>query len=119
MVLNVNYFFHTINSLRLILVSNHLRWGQPTQQQGRLMPLLSLDMPTLMRRTLVSSCLAEVTQHIHSLRAKGVMSAQVTSTFGVAISAFCKSRGILWTVPPEIFLEIVGIYFVRAFSKAS
>ena len=40
------------------------------------MPPRILSMPTLMRRFLVASCLAEVTQQIHSFRASGVISAQ-------------------------------------------
>jgi hypothetical protein len=49
------------------------RCGQPGQQQGLRMPFRILSRPTSMRRFLVSSFLADVTQQIHSFRASGVM----------------------------------------------
>src|SRR5215475_8041297 len=42
------------------------RCGHPGQQHGLRMPPRILSMPTSMRRFLVASCLAEVTQQIHS-----------------------------------------------------
>lgn len=48
------------------------RCGQPGQQQGRRMPPLILSKPSAMRFARVSSFLADATQQIHSLRAKGV-----------------------------------------------
>lgn len=55
-----------------------------------------------MRRLLVSSFLAEVTQHIHSLRARGVMPAHTPVTSASDSIALRKSDGILCTVPDEI-----------------
>lgn len=47
----------------------------------------------------VSAFLPEVTQQIHSLRARGVMSCQWASTFGEDTTAVRKSLGTLCTVP--------------------
>ncbi len=55
-----------------------------------------------MRRFLVSSFLADVTQHIHSLRASGVMPAQTPVITASDSIAFRKSTGILCTVPEEM-----------------
>jgi hypothetical protein len=55
-----------------------------------------------MRRVLVSSFLADVTQHIHSLRASGVMLAQTSVTVASDSIALRKSDGILCTVPEAI-----------------
>jgi cysteine synthase len=49
----------------------------------------------MMRLFLVSSFLADVTQQIHSLRAKGVISAQAAFATGSAAMALWKSAGIL------------------------
>lgn len=48
-----------------------------------------------MRRFLVSACLAEVTQKIHSFRANGVKSAQRSFTLGWVAMALRKSAGSL------------------------
>lgn len=55
-----------------------------------------------MRRLLVSSFLADVTQHIHSLRASGVMFAHISVIAESASIALRKSVGILCTVPEAI-----------------
>jgi hypothetical protein len=55
-----------------------------------------------MRRFLVSSFLADVTQHIHSLRASGVMLAHTSVTIASDSIALRKSAGILCTVPEAI-----------------
>lgn len=55
-----------------------------------------------MRRFLVSSFLADVTQHIHSLRASGVMLAHTSVTSASDSIALRKSAGILCTVPEAI-----------------
>lgn len=47
-----------------------------------------------MRRLRVSSFLAEVTQHIHSLRASGVMLAHTSVTIASDSIALRKSGGI-------------------------
>lgn len=48
-----------------------------------------------MRRFLVSSFLADVTQQIHSLRASGVMSAQTSAAIESESIALRKSAGTL------------------------
>lgn len=48
-----------------------------------------------MRRFLVASFFADVTQHIHSLRANGVMLAQTSFTVASDWMAFLKSVGSL------------------------
>lgn len=60
-------------------------------------------MPTSMRRFLVSSFAADVTQQIHSLRASGVMSAQALFAAALDSRAFRKSAGSLCTVPAASF----------------
>ena len=55
-----------------------------------------------MRRFLVSSFFAEVTQHIHSLRASGVMLVHTFVTCTSDSIALRKSAGILCTVPEAI-----------------
>lgn len=52
-----------------------------------------------MRRPLVSAFLADVTQHIHSLRASGVMLAHTSATISSDRIALRKSGGISCTVP--------------------
>jgi hypothetical protein len=52
-----------------------------------------------MRRLLVSSFLADVTQHIHSLRASGVMLSHRFPTIASDSMALRKSAGNLCTVP--------------------
>ncbi len=79
------------------------RCVHPGQQHGLRMPPRSLSMPTSMRRFLVSSFLADVTQQIHSFRASGVISTQRLLTAAVDSRALRKSAGSLWTVPPVIF----------------
>jgi hypothetical protein len=64
-------------------------------------------MPTSMRRFLVSSFLAEVTQQIHSFRASGVISAQRLLAAVLDSMALPKSAGSLWTVPPAILLVVI------------
>lgn len=46
------------------------------------MPEDNLEIAFLIRITLVSALLPEVTQQIHSLRASGVMSSQTSLAFG-------------------------------------
>jgi hypothetical protein len=79
------------------------RCGHPGQQHGLRMPPRSLSMPTSMRRFLVSSFLADVTQQIHSFRASGVISVQTLFAAALDLMAFRKSAGSLCTVPPAIF----------------
>jgi len=67
------------------------------------MPLCILSSPTVMRRLLVSSCFAEVTQQIHSLRASGVMSAHNSLAIESDSIARRKSFGMLCTGPDRFF----------------
>ena len=55
-----------------------------------------------MRRFLVSSCLADSTQQIHSLRASGVMSFQASRAGELPVKAFRRSAGNWCTVPEGI-----------------
>lgn len=68
-----------------------------------------------MRRFRVSSFLADVTQHIHSLRASGVMPAHISVTIASDSIALRKSAGILCTVPEAIGCRamIAIVYRVR------
>ena len=59
-----------------------------------------------MRRFLVSSFLADVTQQIHSLRASGVISAQRLLAATSDSMALRKSDGSLWIAPPVIALVV-------------
>src|SRR5262245_66258169 len=60
-----------------------------------------------MRRFLVSSFLADVTQQIHSFRASGVISAQRLFAAGSDSMALRKSDGSLWIAPPAIALVVI------------
>jgi hypothetical protein len=71
------------------------------------MPFRILSRPTSMRRFLVSSFLADVTQHIHSLRASGVMLAHTFVTISSDAIALRKSAGILCTVPEPIGCRVI------------
>lgn len=55
-----------------------------------------------MRRSLVSSRLADSTQQIHSLRASGVMCVHASRAGESAVNAFRRSAGNLCTVPDGI-----------------
>jgi hypothetical protein len=55
-----------------------------------------------MRRVLVSSFLADVTQQIHSFRARGVMLIQSSLASASEAIAWRKSAGIWCTVPEAI-----------------
>jgi len=66
-----------------------------------------------MRRLLVSSFLADVTQHIHSFRASGVMLVQTSVTSASDSIALRKSAGILCTVPEAIGPRVMVAAFYR------
>src|SRR5690349_2100735 len=89
-----------------------LRWMQPSQQQGLRIPSFSSLIVLLTCSFLVSSFLTNVTQHIHSLRARGVRSSHIASAARSDVSAFRKSAGTLCTTPCEIVLLIVLFYQV-------
>jgi hypothetical protein len=67
----------------------------PAQQHGRRIPPFSFESAFSIRIIRVSSFFADVTQHIHSLRARGVISSHVSSTDGVDVSISRKSAGNL------------------------
>lgn len=93
----------------LISTRERQRCGQPGQQHGLRIPLRILSRPTSIRRFLVSSFFADVTQQIHSFLASGVMSAQRRFTVPSDSMALRKSDGSAWTVPPEIALAAMGL----------
>ncbi len=76
------------------------------------MPPCSLSMPTAIRRCRVASCLGEVTQQIHSLRASGVRSGQSFLTVPLAPMALRKSAGSRCTVPPASLGVVMRNTFV-------
>ncbi len=72
---------------------------QPAQQHGRRIPLRILSKPTVIRFVRVSTFFAEVIQHIHSFRARGVMSVHISVAILFPVIAALKSGGSLCTVP--------------------
>jgi hypothetical protein len=64
-----------------------------------------------MRRFLVASCLAEVTQQIHSFRASGVISAQRLLAVASDAMARRRSAGTLWTVPWGMVRVVTARFF--------
>src|SRR4029077_9344809 len=71
--------------------------------QGRRFPSLRLEQPHSIRRLLVSVFLTDSIQHIHSLRASGVISSHAVNACRSDVSAFFKSAGTSCTTPLEIF----------------
>jgi hypothetical protein len=94
-------------SKRRDLANNSQRCGHPGQQHGLRMPPCNLPMLTSMRRLLVSSFLADVTQQIHSFRASGVILVQRRSAVASDSIAFRGSAGSLCTVPCTSFREVI------------
>jgi len=92
------------------LIGLSLRWIQPNQQHGRRIPSLSSLIVLLTCSFLVSSFLTKVTQHIHSLRARGVRSSHIASAALSEVRAFRRSVGTLCTTPGEIILLILLFY---------
>lgn len=90
---------------------------QPAQQHGRRIPPDSLDMALFIRMSRVSAFLPEVTQHIHSLRASGVMSAHSASTLGVAVIAFLKSVGSVCIVPLKFIFVVMCLININYYFK--
>jgi hypothetical protein len=89
------------------------RWTQPIQQQGRRLPSFNSVTVRLIWFFLVSGFLTVILQHIHSLRAIGVMSSHAARALESELRDFRKSAGNLCAVPPEIFLSI-HIYYQPA-----
>src|SRR3989344_9370371 len=75
---------------------------QPDQQQGLRIPPLSFESAFPVRILLVSAFLPDVTQQIHSLRARGVISSHTARAAGEATRTFRKSSGILCITPEAI-----------------
>src|SRR3989304_7294598 len=91
----------------------------PNQQQGRRIPSLSSLVVLLMWSFLVSSFLTNVTQQIHSLRARGVRSSHTSSALGSESKASRKSAGRLWGTPLErtfLFMRLFYLIF-QLFNK--
>lgn len=84
------------------------RWVQPGQQQGRRFPSVSPLRVLSIRRLLVSSVLADSIQHVHSLRASGVISSHASRAAGSEAKIFRKSAGNPCTTPPDIAFLIIG-----------
>jgi hypothetical protein len=80
---------------------------QPAQQHGLRMPPFSFESAFSIRILLVSAFLPEVTQQIHSLRARGVMFSHTAPAAGTPVSAFRKSSGILCTTPPASSFRVM------------
>jgi hypothetical protein len=99
----VGHLFHRNSASTKSVAGRLQRCGHPGQQHGLRIPPRILSMPALMRRFLVFSFLADVTQQIHSFRASGVISAQRLMAVASDSMAIRKSAGSLWTVPPVIF----------------
>ena len=70
------------------------------------MPLRILSRPAVIRRFRVTSFIADVTQQIHSLRARGVISAHTFFTIGSDSIAFRKSAGNLCGAVISVFAII-------------
>lgn len=94
------------------------RCVQPIQQQGRRLPSSSSWQVLRTRRFLVSICLAFSTQHMNSLRARGVISSQRVRTLESAANAVRTSAGNLCTVPLEICFAAIR-YILHFLDKIS
>ena len=70
------------------------RWMQPIQQHGRRMTPFIFDSAFSILIERVSAFFPDVIQHIHSLRARGVMSPHSVATLLSEAMAFFKSAGI-------------------------
>jgi hypothetical protein len=57
-------------------------------------------------------------QHIHSFRARGVISSHAARALGAEARDFRKSAGSLCAVPSEIFL-VINLYYQLALVDAS
>jgi hypothetical protein len=85
----------------------------PIQQQGRRIPSVSSVIVRSMCFFLVSGFLTVMAQHIHSLRARGVISSHAAKALGSEARDSRKSAGSLCAVPPEIFL-VINLYYQSA-----
>ena len=101
-------FFYFYNCLLLIYIQ---RCIHPAQQQGRRIPLLSFESVFFIRILLVSDFLADSIQHIHSLRASGVISSHMALANGIDVSAIRKSSGTLCIVPVAISFLVIRLFY--------
>src|SRR4051812_8790910 len=77
------------------------------------MPPLSLERPFLMRMPRVSAFLPEMTQHIHSLRASGVVSFHTARALGFEASAARQSAGRVCTSVVETTLVAMQLFYQK------
>jgi hypothetical protein len=84
---------------------------QPAQQQGRRIPPFIFERALLIRISLVSFFLPEITQQIHSLRASGVIFSQIAIALGVVASAFLKSEGILCGIRVGLSFLVINLFY--------
>src|SRR6202140_212524 len=87
---------------RLTILESAVGASGPTT--GASFSSLRFEQPHSIRRLLVSAFLADSIQHIHSLRARGVISSHAVNACGSDVSAFLKSAGSSCPPPLEIFL---------------
>lgn len=87
------------------------RCTHPAQQHGRRFPRVRFSHIIFILRSLVSDFLADSIQHIHSLRASGVISSHTVCTTKLLVRIFCKSAGNLCTTPPEISLLVICLFY--------
>src|SRR5579884_2033313 len=92
------------------LIGLSVRWIHPSQQHGRRIPSLSSLIVLLTCSFLVSSFLTKVTQHIHSLRARGVRFSQAANAFESEVKASRKSAGTLCTTPLETAFLVIELF---------
>jgi hypothetical protein len=79
----------------------------PAQQQGRRSPFIILSRMIRILRPLVSDFFADIIQHIHSLRARGVISSHTESS-GVFETSFSrKSVGTVCATPEATFFVLI------------
>ena len=78
------------------------RCGHPGQQHGRRLPAIRSAQTRSMCFRLVSGFFTEMTQQIHSLRARGLRSFHASRTSDAALSALRRSAGTPWTTPVPI-----------------
>lgn len=96
------------------LIALSVRCMQPTQQQGRRLPSVSSATVRSTWFFLVAAPLTVIVQHIHSLRARGVISSHAASALGEERSALRKSAGSWCTTPLAIFEFVIYVYYPRA-----
>lgn len=93
------------------LMALSVRWIQPIQQQGRRFPSFSSVTVRLIWSFLVASCLTEMFQQIHSLRASGVSPCHFSKAALSDTKALRRSAGISCTVPPSISSLVINISY--------